>query len=148
MKRMLELEEIAQGPSEELDQLLVPLYEKVIPRLLRPLEIGGRQVQPCLVHGDLWYGNALMDLATDKPITFDACAFWAHNECECIESSSTKTQSRIAKAITEMMTIDELGTWRPVRYKIGRPYMKEYHKNFPISPPEKDWEDRNALYAM
>ena len=44
--------------------------------------------------------------------------------------------------------IDEIGTWRPVRYRIGRPYMKEYHKHFPISSPEADWDDRNALYAM
>jgi len=82
MKRMLELEEETQGPSTEIKELSVSLYEKVIPRLLRPLETGGRQIQPCLIHGDLWYGNAMMDLDTDEPIIFDACAFWAHNECE------------------------------------------------------------------
>ena len=53
MKRMLQLEEESQGPSQELNELYVAIYEKVIPRLLRPLETGGRQIEPCLVHGDL-----------------------------------------------------------------------------------------------
>ena len=123
MKRMLELEEEAQGPSADLRALYVPIYEKVIPRLLRPLETGGRHIEPCLVHGDLWYGNASTDLGTDLPIVFDACCFYAHNEYE-------------------------MGTWRPVRYKLGRPYMEAYHKFFPISAPEEDHDDRNALYAI
>ena len=53
-KRMFELEG-AQGLSLELRALQKPFYEKVIPRLLRPLETGGRSVKPALVHGDLWY---------------------------------------------------------------------------------------------
>lgn len=39
MVRMLELERDAQGPSKELDELVVKLYDKVIPRLLRPLAV-------------------------------------------------------------------------------------------------------------
>lgn len=81
MKRMLELEREAQGPSEELDELASKLYEKVIPRLLRPLTVLGT-IKPTLIHGDLWYGNCCTDVATGEPIVFDACAFWAHNECE------------------------------------------------------------------
>ena len=82
LKRMFELEEISQGPSVELEELRVPLYEKVIPRLLRPLETGGRSIEPVLVHGDLWYGNAATDLETGMPIVYDACCFYAHNECK------------------------------------------------------------------
>ena len=54
MKHMLELEEIAQGPdlSGELQELKRPLFEKVIPRLLRPMETGGHSITPTLVHGD------------------------------------------------------------------------------------------------
>ena len=26
--------------------------------------------------------------------------------------------------------------------------MEEYHKHFPISAPEEDYEDRNRLYAV
>jgi protein-ribulosamine 3-kinase len=83
IKRMLMLERAAQGPSPELDELVPKLYEKVIPRLLRPLEIGSNPIKPALIHGDLWYGNCCTDSSTDRPIVFDACSFWAHNECKC-----------------------------------------------------------------
>ncbi|KAI9676501.1 MAG: hypothetical protein M1817_000659 [Caeruleum heppii] len=56
-RKDFELEKDARGPSEELEELMVPLFEKVIPRLLRPLETGGRVLKPCFVHGDLWNGN-------------------------------------------------------------------------------------------
>ena len=81
MKRMLDLEKAAQGPDEELDGLVLKLYDKVIPRLLRPLTLLG-SIEPVLVHGDMWYGNCGVDDQTNKPIVFDACAFWAHNECK------------------------------------------------------------------
>ena len=123
MKRMLKLEEDCQGPSQELTELCVAMYEKVIPRLLRPLETGSRRIEPCLVHGDLWYGNASTDKATNQPLVFDACCFYAHNEYE-------------------------LGTWRPTRYKLGRPYVNAYHKHLPISAPVEDHDDRNALYSI
>jgi hypothetical protein len=58
------------------------IMEKVIPRLLRPLETDGNQIQPCLVHGDLWDGNTSVDGATGKPLIFDACSSYAHHECE------------------------------------------------------------------
>jgi protein-ribulosamine 3-kinase len=80
--RMLQLEEEARGPSEELKELSEQLLEKVIPRLLRPLETGPITLEPCLIHGDLWYGNTATELDTGEPITFDASAFWGHNECE------------------------------------------------------------------
>lgn len=85
MKRMLFLEEAAQGPSPELNVLVPLLFEKVIPRLLRPLETGGNSIKPVLIHGDLWYGNCCTDSNTDRPIVFDACSFWAHNECKSSE---------------------------------------------------------------
>lgn len=31
--------------------------------------------------GDLWYGNAATNFATDEPVVFDASAFYGHNEC-------------------------------------------------------------------
>lgn len=49
-RRMVELEEAAQGPSTEEQTLLVfAILDKVIPRLLRPLETEGRKVKPCLI---------------------------------------------------------------------------------------------------
>lgn len=79
--RFFELEEESQGQEEEMSQLRKAIMEKVIPRLLRPLETEGRKVVPRLVHGDLWDGNTSVDAATDLPIIFDACSSYAHHEC-------------------------------------------------------------------
>lgn len=57
-RKDFELEREARGPSQDLDDLTGPLFEKVIPRLLRPLEMCGRKLKPSFVHGDLWYGNS------------------------------------------------------------------------------------------
>jgi protein-ribulosamine 3-kinase len=84
------LEQEAQGPNDEIEAMIEPFLVKVVPRLLRPLETGGRMIKPCLVHGDLWHGNATMDADTDLPIIFDAACFYAHNECKYIGSSTAK----------------------------------------------------------
>ncbi|KAI4105002.1 MAG: hypothetical protein LQ339_003619 [Xanthoria mediterranea] len=123
LKKMLDEEEKSHGFDEELSLLTTAMFEKVIPRLLRPLETGGHQIQPCLIHSDLWPGNVKPDAETNEPMIFDSCAFWGHNEAD-------------------------LGSWRASRYMLGRPYMKEYHRIIPSSAPQEDWDDRNALYAM
>ncbi|KAK8012239.1 hypothetical protein PG991_009614 [Apiospora marii] len=82
LKQALDLERQAKGPDPELDSILPTLFDVVIPRLLRPLESKGRSVKPCLVHGDLWYANSGIDAATGQCLVFDACCFYAHNECE------------------------------------------------------------------
>lgn len=123
IKRMMAVEEESQGPDPDMQRLEDALINRVIPRLLRPLETGGRQIRPCLVHSDLWDGNKSTDVATDLPIIFDAPCLYAHNEYE-------------------------LAPWRPTRHKIGKPYIRAYHKYFPVSAPEEDHDDRNALYCM
>ena len=70
----------SHGQDEELAILTTAMFGKVIPRLLRPLGTGGRQIQPCLIHSDLWPGNVKPDAVTGEPIIFDSCAFWGHNE--------------------------------------------------------------------
>lgn len=45
------------GEDTELDELTDILVDKVIARLLRPLQTGGRNIKPSLCHGDLWDGN-------------------------------------------------------------------------------------------
>ncbi|KAK2807268.1 hypothetical protein FQN50_005556 [Emmonsiellopsis sp. PD_5] len=121
-KKLLEMEQESQGPNQEILELGVPFFEKVVPRLLRPLETGGRSIKPALLHGDLWHGNAATDIDTGRPIIFDAASFYGHNEYD-------------------------LGVWRADWNEIGEPYMMEYHKHFPISEPVEDHDDRNALYA-
>ncbi|KAJ5937811.1 hypothetical protein N7454_004153 [Penicillium verhagenii] len=124
MRQALDLEIARKGPSEELDALCLPLFEKVIPRLLRPLESDGRQVKPSLVHGDLWYGNAGVDIAkNNQPVVFDACCFYAHNEYE-------------------------FGQWRPVCNRFGNDYVAAYNKFIPISEPKEDFEGRLDLYRL
>jgi protein-ribulosamine 3-kinase len=86
MKRMLALEKKAQGPGDALDTLAAQLYDKVVPRLLRPLDVLG-SIQPALVHGHLWHGNVGIVVESNDAakigtsVVFDACGFWAHNEC-------------------------------------------------------------------
>ncbi|MCJ1394921.1 hypothetical protein MMC18_007801 [Xylographa bjoerkii] len=116
------LEEI-HGPNEEIQGLLPVLFDKVCPRLLRPLETEGRVIRPCLLHGDLWDGNVSVHADSDLPYLFDAAVSWGHNEFD-------------------------LSTWRPARFRFGRAHVKEYFRHFPISPPEEDWDDRNLLYSL
>ena len=75
-------EEETHGPDGELAGLREGIMSKVIPRLLRPLQTGGRTLTPRLCHGDLWDGNASVDVDTGRPMIFDAAPVYAHNECE------------------------------------------------------------------
>lgn len=78
----LKLEEGARCHVPELDDLVPVIFDKVIPRLLRPLESDGRTVKPSFVYGDLWFANSGVDLTTGQSLIFDACCFYAHNECK------------------------------------------------------------------
>lgn len=82
MRKALDLELAAKGDDPEFAVLVPILFEKVIPRLLRPLETEGRSIKPSLVHGDLWYANSGIDVNSDESLIFDACCFYAHNECK------------------------------------------------------------------
>lgn len=55
-------------------------YVRGMRRMLRPLETGGRRIEPVL-HGDLWTGNVATQDATGEPLMFDSSAFWGHHEC-------------------------------------------------------------------
>lgn len=96
--------------------------EKVVPRLLRPLQTGGRTIKPSLCHGDLWDGNIQMDIDTQKRVVFDPCPFYGHHEMDlqCMQSP---------------------------RYNIGRNFINEY-VNVGESEPREDLDDPNALYAV
>jgi len=122
-KSFVDQELISQGPSEELDKILGPFIEKIIPRLLRPLGTHGRVIKPVALHADIWYGNLATNAATGEPVYFDPSVFWGHNEYD-------------------------LGSMTVPRYRLGRQWMREYHKFFPICAPEEDYEDRNLLYAI
>ena len=82
MRTRVQQERDAQGPSPELGKLLPALYDKVIPRLLRPLHTGEKKIKPVLVHGNVWYGNLATNASTNEPVVYDPATIWAHNECE------------------------------------------------------------------
>ncbi|KAH8426626.1 uncharacterized protein LDX57_004361 [Aspergillus melleus] len=82
MRWALNCEIKAKGFDAEFETLVPVIFEKVIPRLLRPLESEGRSVKPSLVHGDLWYANSGVDATSNQSLVFDACCFYAHNECK------------------------------------------------------------------
>lgn len=94
LKLMFDHELKAQGHEEEFARLRDLTITKVLPRLLRPLETGGRKIDPCLVHGDLWDGNTGTDAATDEPRIFDACSLYAHNECRLIQALGARAPEK------------------------------------------------------
>jgi protein-ribulosamine 3-kinase len=143
MRLALELELEAKGPDPEFDVLVPVLFDKVIPRLLRPLESEGRSVKPSLVHGDLWYANSGMDVETGESLVFDACCFYAHNECML-----TGRTSEIRDVDVFVLDQDEFGQWRPICNRFGEEYLAAYHSYIQISPPEEDYDGRLDLYKL
>ncbi|KAJ0122585.1 uncharacterized protein J7T55_003099 [Diaporthe amygdali] len=115
--------ECIRGPDPEMDEIAGEFFEKVIPRLLRPLQTGGRSIQPVLVHGDVWPGNVQIDRDTQRVILFDSCCCYAHNELD-------------------------LGMMREPRYRFTGEHASKYLEAASPSQPEKDFDDRNAVYAM
>ena len=81
LSTMFDFEQDMHGHDEDMRRMHRIMLEKVIPRLLRPLETGGRDIKPRIVHGDMWDGNTSVDATTDKPVIFDASGMYAHNEC-------------------------------------------------------------------
>jgi fructosamine-3-kinase len=107
----LDEEKHADDVWPELQHVCRLTIEKVIPRLLEPLQSDGRSIKPCLVHGDLWDENTATDVDTGEPFIFDTGSFYAHNEYE-------------------------IGNWRAARHRLSNPvYVREYKRNFPPSEP-------------
>ena len=121
-KHILRLEKESQGPSEEFDAVTTQMIDRVIPRLLRPLESGPEKIRPALQHGDFWCGNVATDRNATTAVVFDSCACYGHREYD-------------------------LGNWRLRRNKIPPAWIKAYLSNAPASYPEAEFDDRNALYS-
>lgn len=66
-----------RGPDPEFDTVAELFFQKVVPRLLRPLE---DNIKPVLVHGDIWPGNVQIDMKDQRVILFDSCCCYGHNE--------------------------------------------------------------------
>ncbi len=95
----------------EFNVLCRVTLDKVVPRLLLPLQADGRVLKPCLIHGDCWDGNTAMDIRTGEAFTFDVCSFYGHNEYDT-------------------------GNWRAPRHQLSnKAYIRNYIENFPVSEP-------------
>lgn len=147
MRYALDLEIERKGQSDELDALADVLFAKVIPRLLRPLESDGRSVKPTLVHGDLWYANSGIDMNNGQPLVFDACCFYAHNECEIYVPVPIVTFVFIYSPAYPSFA-DEFGQWRPPCNRFGDEYIKAYIEQYPRSQPQEDFYGRLDLYRL
>ncbi|KAH8653736.1 Fructosamine kinase-domain-containing protein [Xylariales sp. PMI_506] len=119
----IEWEHSIRGPDPEFDAVAERFIQVVIPRLLRPLETGGRSIKPSLVHGDVWHGNVQIDIATQQVMLFDSCCCYAHNEFD-------------------------LSMMREPRYLFTGGYADKHKEVVRPSEPVGDFDDRNALYAM
>jgi protein-ribulosamine 3-kinase len=82
LAQMIRLDREKHGEWPEFKAVCDIVLERVIPRLLEPLQSDGRSIKPCLVHGDLWDENTATDSNTGDPFVFDAGSFYAHNEYE------------------------------------------------------------------
>jgi fructosamine-3-kinase len=112
------------GPWKELDDTMEITLQKVIPRLLGPLEEDGRTVKPCLIHGDLWEENIGTDPRTGDIYIFDSCAYYAHHEMA-------------------------IGMWRVDHHHMkAKEYRNEYFSSFEPDEPVEDYDDRNRLYCV
>jgi protein-ribulosamine 3-kinase len=118
----LEYAQHMRGNDPELQEVADEFIDKVVPRLLRPLQTGGRNIKPSLCHGDLWDGNIQVDLATNEPTLFDPCPFYGHHEMD-------------------------LQCMRSPRYSVGLDFV-ELYKTVGASEPVGNFDDRNALYAV
>lgn len=94
LKWFMLAEEKAQGADEEMQQLCQGMLSKVIPRLLRPLETGGRQIQPRLIHGDIWAGNASTNIDNNMPVIYDGACLYAHNESKSYSTDASDCNLR------------------------------------------------------
>ncbi|KAF2106231.1 Fructosamine/Ketosamine-3-kinase [Lophiotrema nucula] len=112
---------ILQWP--EFDVVCDMTLNKIVPRLLLPLQENGRILKPCLVHGDCWDGNTASD-AIGNTFVLDACSFYGHNEYD-------------------------IGDWRPPRHQVSsEAYLAAYKKHYPPSEPVEEWDARHVLYSL
>lgn len=96
-RALLEKEQAVRGENDTIGNLSKPFFDKVVPRLLRPLETDGTSIKPFLIHGDLWHGNVAVDARSREPIIFDAAGFYAHHECELPATASGHNLLKVSK---------------------------------------------------
>ncbi|KFY20928.1 hypothetical protein V491_03308 [Pseudogymnoascus sp. VKM F-3775] len=79
LKNALNLNTEHNGTWTDLEEV-VEKVKTIVLKLLGLLELEGRSVKPSLIQGDLWVGNVGIAYGTGEIYTFDAGAYYAHNE--------------------------------------------------------------------
>ena len=72
LAHIVAMDQAKNGMWEDFKIVCDLTLEKVVPRLLVPLQSEGRSIKPCLIHGDLWDENTATDMNTGEPFIFDA----------------------------------------------------------------------------
>lgn len=124
LAHMIIMDTEKQGQWPAFHRVCDLILDKVIPRLLEPLQSEGRSIKPCLIHGNLWDENAATDMDTGEPFIFDGGAFYGHNEYE-------------------------IGNWRAARHRLSdKLYVRSYKRHFPVSEPGMRQMDRGTTSTV
>ncbi|KAJ7751312.1 fructosamine kinase PKL/CAK/FruK [Mycena maculata] len=91
--------------------------KSLIPKLLGPLDI-----QPVLLHGDLWSGNMGCDVSSGEPVIFDPASLFGHNEADL--------------AIARIFG------------GVPKSFFETYHERFPKTEPADQYGPRGDLYEL
>ncbi|KAK1236145.1 hypothetical protein PQX77_000616 [Marasmius sp. AFHP31] len=91
--------------------------DEVIPKLLGPLKI-----EPVILHGDLWSGNAGTESSTGEPVIYDPSSYYGHNEADL-------SMARIFGGFPQS-------------------FYTEYHKHIPKTDPQDQYDLRGDLYEL
>lgn len=133
---ILSSSEERNGSDAELRALVEKMASIVVPRLLADEHLGynsqgeGEGIQPVVVHGDLWSGNADRGRIVGNgagedgvgDVVYDPSACYAHSEFE-------------------------LGIMRMFG-GFGAEFFEEYHGVLPKTEPVEEYEDRVRLYEL
>lgn len=74
------LPQIAMAMRNGLSASTVQMLERLAPLIEECLQ--DERIKPCLLHGDLWSGNAAYDRQLDRPVLFDPAPYYGDPEVD------------------------------------------------------------------
>jgi len=98
----------------------------------------GVDVQPSLLHGDLWSGNWGVDSSTDEPVIFDPASYYVSNPVVHCDHSLFKRNCLQGHAEAELSIMKMFGGFTDN-------FFNEYHSHF---PKQAGFARRQELYQL